>query len=271
MHIRVLVLLISLPVLAIAGGENNGRGARPIALANAFVAGRNSPWSTICNPAALASCHDYAGTFFVSPRQFGLEELRTISAAGVVPFDGISVGFVLGQFGFDLYQETEFTIGAGVTVDDGIAVGGAFNLTRFSLGPYGAATVTSYDLAALLDIVDEMRIGFEWKNFTAAKIGGSGESLSQILAIGLWYDLTSDSHMTMEMEKDIHFPFSLKMGFEQDLLNALTLRIGMSNNPDKVSCGLGVRVAGFELSYAGYSHPQLGWTHQVEISFTMKQ
>lgn len=271
MLIKMMLLLTSLPWFAFAGFENNGRGARPIALSNAFIAVGNSPWSTVYNSAGLASCRSYEGTLFLSPQQFGLKELRTINAAGVVPFGGGAVGFVVGQFGFDLYRETEFTIGVGGIIDDGVTVGGAVNVFRLSLERYGSASIRSYDLGALIEIVSELRIGFDWKNVTAAKIAGTGESLPQLLATGLCYDLSADSRMTIELEKDIRFPFSLRMGFEHSFLQVLTLRFGMSSNPDKFSCGFGLRGAGFELSYAGYSHSQLGWTHQIEISFKVDQ
>ena len=264
---KVMFLLTSLPWLALAGFENNGRGARPIALSNAFIAVDNSPWSAVYNPAGLASCHALAGTLFLSPQQFGLKELRTISAAGVVPFGIGSVGIVIGQFGFNLYRETELTVGVGGTIDEGIAVGGAINVVRLSLERYGSTVVHSYDLGALIEIADGLRIGFDWKNVTAARIAGTGESLPQLLATGVCYDLSADSRLTMELEKDIRFPFSPRMGLEHSFLQVLTLRFGMCNNPDKFSCGLGLRVAGFELSYAGYSHSQLGWTHQIEITF----
>jgi hypothetical protein len=211
------------------------------------------------------------GTLFLSPQQFGLKELRTVSAAGVVPFNIGSLGIVVGQFGFQLYRETEFTAGVGSTIGEGISVGGAVNLVWLSLERYGSTAIRSCDMGALVDIVDGLRIGFDWKNVTAAKIAGTGESLPQVLATGLCYDLSADSRLTMELEKDIRFPFSLKMGLEHSFLQVLTLRFGMCNNPDKFSCGLGLRIAGFELSYAGYSHAQLGWTHQIEISFKMDQ
>ena len=265
-----MFLLTSFPLLVLAGFENNGRGARPIALADAFVAVGNSPWMTVYNPAGLVSCHALEGTLFLSPQQFGLKELRTISAACVAPFSVGSVGVVVGQFGFNLYRQTELTVGVGGTIDAGIAVGGAVNLVRISLDRYGSTVTRSYDVGAFVEVVGGLRLGCDWKNVTAAKMAGTGEALPQLLATGLCYDLSSDSRLTMELEKDIRFPFSLRMGLEHAFLRVLTLRFGMSSNPDKISCGLGLRIAGLELSYAGYSHPQLGWTHQIEISFKMQ-
>ena len=271
MFMKVMFLLASLPLSMLAGFENNGHGARPTALSDAFVAAGNSPWLTVYNPAGLASCRSIESALFLNPQQFGLKELRTISAAGVIPIGVGSVGIVVGQFGFNLYRETQLTVGVGGTIDAGISVGGAVNLVRISLDRYGSTIARTYDVGALVDVVDGLRIGCDWKNVTAQKIAATGEALPQLLTTGLCYSPSADSRLSIDLEKDIRFPFSLRMGLEHSFLKVLTMRFGICSNPDKISCGIGLRIAGLELSYAGYSHPQLGWTHQIEISFKLDQ
>ena len=97
-------------------------------------------------------------------------------------------------------------------------------------------------------------------------MGVQSEQLPQIFSMGMCYEITEHSRLAIELEKDKRYPIIKKFGFEQQLFDVLSFRLGMSDNPDKFSCGIGVRAAGFEFSYAGYSHPQLGWTHQVELS-----
>ncbi|MCX6135838.1 MAG: hypothetical protein NTU47_18700 [Ignavibacteriales bacterium] len=268
MSIKVIFLLVFFPWLVCSGFQNSGRGARPNALANAFVAVGNSPWSSEYNPAGLVTCPEAELAVFMNPQQFGLKELRTISVAGVVPLHLASLGIVAGQFGFDLYRETTCTLAIGKAVDDGIAVGGAINVIRISVERYGVVTASSCDAGALVDVAEGLRIGFEWKNVSGSKIGASGEALPQVQDVGICYTFGESSLLAVGLEKDIRFPFELKVGYEQELLHALTMRFGMSSNPEKISVGLGVHFGGIEFSYAGLSHPQLGWTHQVEISCT---
>ena len=267
MHAKVMVLLAFLPWVAFAGLENNGRGARPIALANAFVAIGNSPWSTFYNPAGLASARTMEGSIFLVPEQFGLKELRTVTAAAMVPLGVATVGIAFGRFGFELFRETTVAFAAGTYIDEGIAVGGTFNLVRISFDHYGSTTTPAFDVGALVNVVEGLHLGFEWKNVTAATVGGTGETLAQIHDVGMCYEFSEDSRIAVELEKDIRFPFSIKAGYEQWFLQMLSLRFGVSSNPDKFSFGLGVCIAGIDFSYAGYSHAQLGWTHQIELSF----
>jgi hypothetical protein len=270
MNKRVFFLVL-LPFTTFAGSENNHLGARPTSLAGAFVAIGGSPWSTVYNPAGLSVCRSFEGTMFIIPEQFGLKELRTIGAAATLPFGSATLGVLVDQFGFDLYRERRIAIGFGTPINGGIAVGGALNILRIEIDRYGIATVPSCEFGALLQVLDGLSLGFDWKNVTASRIAGTGESLPQIQSLGMCYAIAVDSRISFELEKDIRFPFSVKTGFEQSFLGALSIRLGVSNNPDLFSCGFGVRLGRYEFSYGGYSHPQLGWTHQIELSFRLEQ
>jgi hypothetical protein len=71
------------------------------------------------------------------------------------------------------------------------------------------------------------------------------------------------------MEKDIRYPASIKWGIEQIVFDVLAFQAGVANNPEKYSAGITVKYSFFEFGYAGYSHLDLGWTHQIEISFKL--
>lgn len=266
---RVVFLLTMLPRIVFAISEDNGRGARPIALANAFVAVANDPWSASYNPAGLARVLALKGSLFLAPEQFGLAELRRISAAAAIPLGPASAGLILEQFGFKLYRETTLKIGVGKLLDEGVAGGLTVNLVRCSIERYGSATRATLDAGFLVDLVDDLHVGFDWKNVGSTTMGASGESFPQVQSVGISYDLSTESLALVELEKDIRHPFVVKAAIEQRFLDVLEVRFGVSNNPDKFSIGFGVHHDGFEFSYAGYSHSQLGWTHQIEVSFAL--
>lgn len=267
MSARVMFLLASFPIVTFAGLENNGRGTRPIGLGNAFVAVGNSPWATVYNPAGLTSVRSMQGAVFCVPEQFGMKELRTISAAIAIPFGPGTACVMIEQFGFELYRETSLALGLGIVVDDGLAGGLTINIDRISIERYGNATKAIIDAGAVVDVREDFHLGFNWKNVAATGVGANDERLPQVLIVGASYDISRDSRCTFELEKDIRHPFIAKAGYEQRFLDVFSLRFGASNNPDKFSFGIGVLYAGIEFSYAGYSHARLGWTHQVELSF----
>jgi hypothetical protein len=104
----------------------------------------------------------------------------------------------------------------------------------------------------------------------AARIGATAEPLPQIQMLGVSYEFSKSSRLLIEWEKDIRYPFSFKGGCEQRFFGFLSLRFGVSTNPDKFSFGIGASQSFVEFSYATYSHAQLGWTHQIELAFQLK-
>jgi len=268
---KVILLLTLFSFNALAGFENRAGGARPASLSGAVAAIGGNTWSTLYNPAGLAECRGVEASAFFIPQQFGLKELRTIGLSASVPIGIGGVGMIVEQFGFELYRESSVSIGFGASIDHQIALGGTLNVVRIEVERYGSIMVPSYDFGALLQIIDGLNLGFDWRNVTGSKIGRTGESLPQVQCVGMCYVIAADSRIALELEKDIRFPFSVKTGFEQSFLETLRLRIGFASNPDKFSCGLGARFGSFEFAYAGFSHPQLGWTHQIEITFTLNE
>jgi hypothetical protein len=261
------LLLTLWSAVAMGSSGDNGRGAKAIALGNAFVAIADNPWAVAYNPAGLTQLTTYQGSVFFVPRQFDLPELKTASLAVAVPFAFASCGLSVEQFGFDLYRETKFTIAAGRTIDWGVSAGISLNLQRVSIERYGSTQCFTIDVGLLASALDNLGLGFALKNVAAAKIGSKGERLPQILLVGARYSPLRDSQLTLEMEKDTRYPFIVKAGVEQRFFEVFALRLGVASNPDKFSGGFGIRFSVFEFSYAGYSHAQLGWTHQLEISF----
>ena len=254
------------PCSAEAAGENNGRGVKAIGMANTYVAVADDPWAIQYNPAGLSriSCCQLSG--FIVPQQFDLPELRTTALAMALPLNHISLGAAVDRFGFDLYNETTVSVGAGKAISKNMFGGMSLNYHSLAIARYGNTSVVSVDAGVLAEIVPSVMIGGCFKNITNASYVQGDDDLPQCFAVGVGWKAVNDLLVTTELEKDIRYDASLKAGIEKTFLNILALRFGMANNPDKYSAGFSVRYAGIEFGYAGYSHAELGWTHQIEIA-----
>ena len=239
MRIIAAIFLATFPLSVFGNPEDNGRGARPISLANAFVAVADDHWSTFYNPAGLAGVTAVRVSGFFVPQQFGLKELRTVSASAALPFSIANLGFIVNQFGFDLFRETTLSLGVGRRIGDGFSCGVTVNVIRLSIERYGGSTTPAFDAGVQADLTDDVHLGFCWKNFLAASIGVTAEPLSRIQMLGVSYDFSKSSRLLIEWEKDIRYPFSFKGGCEQRFFDFLSLRFGVSTNPDKFSFGIG--------------------------------
>lgn len=267
--LRSLFLCALVHVSVVSAMDNNGRGAKAIALANAFVAIADNPWAIAYNSAGLTQLHGIQCAAFLIPEQFGLPELRTTAFATTVPLSFTTLGLKAEQFGFDLYKETEFGIALAKMLDSSMSLGACVNLYHLSIDKYGSSSRLTLDVGMLARILERVVLGFNFSNATGTAISKNNERLPQIFTFGARWNPINNLLLTLEMEKDIRYQTSIKAGIEQKVVSIISLRAGIANNPDKYSVGFAVRYSLFEFSYAGYSHIDLGWTHQIELSFTL--
>ena len=264
-YVIIVCLLINHPQLFTM--ENNGLGAKAIGMANAFAALSDNCWAINYNPAGLASLTTFQCSAFIVPGQFGLQELQTTALAAARPFSFATIGIKVEKFGFDLYSETEFGLAFAAKIDKNISGGLSLGYHRLDIARYGNAGSYFIDAGMIAQVVNCVHAGFSIHNMTGAVIGRTEEKMPQICALGMSWAPSFGFQISIEMEKDIRFPASIRMGIEQVVFDVIALRVGIANNPDKYSTGIGVRYSVFEFGYAGYSHPDLGWTDQIEISF----
>ena len=249
--------------------ENNGRGTKAIGMANTFVAVSDNCWAIDYNPAGLANVSAYQCSVFIVPEQFGLQELKTSALAATIPLSFAALGMQTEKFGFDLYSETEFGIALGKKIDKSISIGLSLKYSRLDIARYGSAGNFSLDGGLIVHVLEDSYIGFSVHNVTQSSIGKTDEKIPQVFNLGACWFPYSHLQVSIEMEKDIRFPTSIKMGIEQIVFAMFAIRAGVANNPDKYSCGIAAIYSIFEFGYAGYSHPDLGWTHQIELSLNL--
>jgi hypothetical protein len=249
--------------------ENNGRGTKAIGMANAFVAVSDNLWAINYNPAGLTQVTGIQCAAFIIPNQFGLPELRTTALAAAVPFSFATFALKAEKFGFDLYKETEVGMAFALKLDQNISGGLSLNLHRLDIARYGSTQNVIFNGGILAYALKGVKVGFNFNNMMGATVGRLGEKIPQLFALGACWSPLDDLLVSLEMEKDIRYPASIKWGMEQMVFDVLVFHAGVANNPEKYSAGIAVKYSFFEFGYAGYSHLDLGWTHQIEISFKL--
>jgi hypothetical protein len=249
--------------------ENNGRGTKAIGMANAFVAVSDDPWAINYNPAGLTQITDIQCSAFIIPNQFGLSELRTSALALAVPFSFSTFALKGENFGFDLYKETEVGMAFARKLDQNISGGLSLNLHRLDIARYGSTQNVLLNGGVLAYALKNVKVGFNFNNMMGATVGRLNEKFPQLITLGACWSPLNDLLLSLEMEKDIHYPASIKWGIEQMVFDVLAFRAGVANNPAKYSAGVAVKYSFIEFGYAGYSNLDLGWTHQIDISFKL--
>jgi len=262
----IIIFLMAYEV-QVCSMENNGLGTKAIAMANAFVAVSDDCWGIRYNPAGLHALRDVQCSVFIVPGQFGMQELATRALSAVIPLSFATMGIDAVKFGYDLYSETTIGLACSTKLDENLAAGVNVEYDRIDIARYGAAAAILLHCGILVQLSENIRIGFSVHNVTAATLGMTGEKLPQVSSLGICLTPFAGFQMPIEIEKDIHFPASIKLGIEQSFYSTIALRAGIANNPDKYSIGCSFRYTWIEFGYAGYSHPDLGWTNQIDLTF----
>ncbi len=268
-QVKMFFLIMSLLVIVVCacGSENNGRGTRAIGMANAFTAISDNSWSVSYNPAGLSFINQFIFSVFYVPAQYGLQELQTKALSAIIPNDIINIGVAVERFGFDLYSETNFCLATSFNINDFIALGISCNLLNINIKEYGGTKNIILNGGALARLSNNLTTGFSVHNFTRTKVAQINEPLPQVVNYGICWSPIELTKISFDVEKEIRYSESYKVGFEHIIFDVLSLRCGAANNPDKYSVGFAITYSNYEFSYAGYSHSELGWTHQIELSF----
>jgi hypothetical protein len=264
---RVIITCLLINHQFLLAMENNGRGTKAIGMANAFVAVSDNCWAINYNPAGLSNVTVIQCSAFIVPEQFGLQELKTTALSAAVPLSFATFGIEAEKFGFDLYAETELGLALATTIDRNISAGLNLEYNRIDIARYGTTGSFYLNGGLFAHLVESVDMGFSVHNMTDATLGKTQEKLPRVCNLGACWSPIRGLQVSIEIEKDIRFPASIKMGIEQIVFAVIALRAGIANNPDTYSLGIAVRYSFFEFGYAGYSHPDLGWTHQIELSF----
>jgi hypothetical protein len=240
-------------------------GAKQIALSNSDIAVSDNVFAFYENPAGLAQInHDEAGVFF-SPSPYGMSELKNAYAAFSHPmnFGTIAVGGMI--YGFELYKETQISLGGSYNYNDRFYVGGVFNYKNFSIKNYGSKNAIILDIGVLARLTDNLHFGFCYKNITRASLTSETDELPVEICSGLSYKIIDNCIASLAIEKDIRYKASPRFGIDYAVIKYLSIRTGFSKNPNLYSFGIGVNYSLFNFNYALVTHQELGLTHQVGV------
>jgi hypothetical protein len=254
-----------------AGFERRDQGARPIGMGGAFVAIADNAWAIVFNPAGLTQLRGDEIAAFYSPQPFGMTELSLASFALVHPTSYGEVGLSVNRFGFDLYREMSGILSYANSYRDVFSFG--INLTYNSLAieNYGSALAIGVDIGVLATITGGLRWGFFAANVNAPSIGQAREKLPQVYSSGLSFSPADGLLLGLDVIKDIRYPALLRAGLEYRLVDPVSLRVGVGNNPTKFSSGLGIHYSFVHFDYAMTTHPDLGLSHQFSVAVDLSE
>lgn len=217
------------------------------------------------NPAGLADCKATEISLFLS-RPFGIKELANQSLSVGLPVFSGGLGIQLRTFGSKLYRENWAVFGFGRKFGN-LSAGLQCRLLQLAIERYGSATVWTFDAGLQHPITEEVRIGCAVTNLLRTRLGYQNQSLPQIIRMGIAFQPVGTTTFALDVDKDVRYPAAIRGGLETWPLPSLSLRIGFTQHPNTLACGLGINLSGWHLDYGWTCHSVLGATHLVSLVF----
>lgn len=286
----IAILTLFLICLLLGGSARAGLfddrfpSARFTAMGGAGVAVANDVWAPYYNPAGLAVLKTpVLGTSYL--RLFNVTFLRNFFGAAAYPLPGRygTVGLSVQYFGVNYKGNNlsgEYTLALSHGFDllrdihSSLSFGYSLKAYHWNLGEslewgdLGSATTMGVDVGLLASIYGRTYLGVYFLNLNSPQLGsGTRHDLPKRVVVGVAYQPYDGVTTSLDLNRAIGVgEMQLWGGAEFEVIKYLRLRFGGTTNPNRLSAGVGIRYAQFNLDYALLTHSELGETHQLGFS-----
>lgn len=244
-----------------ASGDPFPLGARAWGMANASVT-LTDGWSLWNNTAGLAQVKDRQ-LLFAYDLRFGMAGLQTMAVGYVQPLRKGVAGVGVSRFGDELYSESTVGVAYGYQLDK-ISFGLKINYLQTAMAEIGSRRRITFELGCVAQLLPQLRLGAHIHNFSQTRFAAD-ERIATVMKAGLSYLPIQKFMLNAEVEKDIDYPASFRIGAEYEIVRNLRLRTGIHTQPGVYCFGFGFSPKKLHLDYALRTHPVLGLSHQVSV------
>ena len=244
-------------------------GARSSSLGNASSC-LEDEWSVFNNIAGLAESENLVASFTYDA-QTGFAPFNKMAAVFSLPIKFGVAGAGIFRFGDELYNEHVITLGLANTFGN-TSLGLKANFIQYNAPGFGTKGLWSVSFGGISRITKNFFVGAHVVNINQPDISKTEkEKLPTTLILGVAVQLTSQTLVAAELEKDLSFPLKCKAGIEYKPFKKFAFRTGFNLNPGALFFGLGFRPRKFSLDYAFQHNIITGSRHQASVGYVFSR
>lgn len=251
-------------LMAQSGIETLPNGARSVGMGNANVT-LWDVWGIFNNVGGLARIeHSEIAVGF--DHRLALDELTTLSAAGVIKKNNAALGIGISSYGSEFFSQNQF--GLGFSNQLGIASFGIkVNFFQTYIEGFGTGSAFIFEFGGIAELTPDLFFGAHIYNPGRARFGkNSPDFLPTVVKAGIAYKPSERVSLQLEAEKDILIDPLLKLGLEYNFFKKLWGRTGVNSLNSQLFFGLGFKGKTFHFDYSMTQHPALGYTHHFSTN-----
>lgn len=263
---KYLLAIICLILVTNAFAQYN-QGARLTAMANASAA-VSDIWSLNANPAGITGQKSPTAALNYTRYLFG-DELSEQNFAFVLPFNNNFAGVTVNRYGISEFNEIKAGVGLAKKFGEQLSIGVKGNFHQIKITNYGNATTFSVDVGANYTLSRQIGLGLYVNNPSSQKYKSANveTNIPTAVHLGATYTPSNKVIVAATVSKDLDRKFDVGVGVDYKFYELLSLRGGLSAKPFKQYFGFGLNYQKLILDVAVESHPQIGYTPQIGLSY----
>jgi len=214
------------------GGQNAGMGKSTLAL--------KQVWSVNNNQGALGYLESpEIGLYYTN--RFLMKELSSQALVFAYPTPFGNIGLSVDYFGYAQQSEMQLGLAYAKKLNKYISLGVKFDYLQYQQAKeYGNTYAVLAEVGILSHPYDNIFIGAHVYNPSMAKFNTIVEkSAPTIFALGIAYIPDPLVKLTAQVDKDLDYATTYKLGVELNLKEALYIRSGINISPNAYYLGLG--------------------------------
>ncbi len=244
--------------------SNESSGARATGMGHAAVT-LCDEWASFYNVAGLASQRTYgAGISYANA--YAVQSFRKASVHLTGPLGKGGAAFSFYKSGNELYAFNRISFGYASKISL-VRLGLQMHYVQASMEGQGVRKNLVLEFGGIAELLPErLFFGAAMYNFNQAKF--QGELLPVVMKAGISYRPGKKLMLNGEVEKDLLYPVTTKLGLEYALLPKFSIRTGINTRPVVHFFGVGIQNHLLKLDYAISFHPSLGYAHRISLTFS---
>ena len=271
---RYLLLILSqlFTFFTFATNSNATLGAVQSSLAGNDMFVQNV-WAAHNNVALLGNIDQLqAGVFYQN--RFMLKQLGLKAFATALPLKNSAFGLSYNTFGYSVYQENQLKLAYGMKLGEKVSAGVGLSWLNNQINSEYAQKYNFIipEMAVTFRVTKTLSVATSVFNPMMQKIKSSryNERVPTIFKLGAQYKFSDKAILHTQINKDLDFDASLKVGIEYLASEKINLYGGIATTPTIAAFGVGYKVNNWNINFGASVHQQLGVTPSVGIIYRKK-
>jgi len=266
---RTIILFISFFLCGFLSAQISTVLPSSVSIANTFVSDSRN-WTAFGNPANIGYIENTEiGTQFEN--RYLIPELSTKSVQLCIPTKLLNSGLSYSYFGYSLYHEMMIGAGFSRNFSDKFAMGLQFNYyTAYSVATNSYSGAFLPQLGLSVKFSPSFNLGFQSFNPFQSNIKAEfiTKRLPSVFSLGTEYFFSPELVWRTQVDKEISSNYRFATGFEYQMLEKMTIKLGAYGSDYLVPClGFGFDAGRLNVNLNCELHPLLGLNTLAAIKY----